>query len=339
LGGACTNGTCLPVTLATLPGGQGLAINSTTVFTTRPSDGVNPWALYGVPKTAVNTTPSPILTRKVGDLNSGALFANDTLLFGSSGYIGQGGTGLNVFSCNPSNCAATQQAWFNFSGGTGMTCDPATQECFVSTYQDQMTATIQFAKQGTTSQTSPQNFSPVLTMANGGLAAGGGYLYVAGTGASNNLQPIAILQRVLETGAGSISVLGNLGSTSGGAQFEAPLGITSTRVYLFGIDNTPLYGIFSIPLPNGYGNSAPPFLAGTTLSLSNSLSGAWGDDTAIYFINAAEQWVTCPASGCTGAPTVLADASASSGLIVGDAQAIYWVNQGGAGNTLVKLAR
>jgi hypothetical protein len=136
----------------------------------------------------------------VGDLTSGPLFANDTLLFGESGYIGQGGTGVNIFSCNPTNCAATEQEWFNVAEPQSATCDPAVAECFVSTYQDQMTATIQFAKQGTASQTSPQNFSPVLTMANGGLAAAGGYLYVAGIGPAGNLTPIAILPRVLETG-------------------------------------------------------------------------------------------------------------------------------------------
>ena len=309
------------------------------MFTTLPGNGTRAWALYGVPKTAVNSSPSPILTRGAGDLSSGPLFANDTLLFGQSGYTGQGGTGLNVFSCTPTNCAGTQQAWFN-AGSSSVACDPAAQECFVSTYQDQMTATIQFAKQGTASQTSPQNFSPVLTTANGGLAAAGGYLYIAGTGPAGNLTPIAILQRVLETGTGAISLLANLGPVTGNVQLDTPLTVTSTRVYLFGIDSTPQSGLISIPLPNGFGNSAPPFLVGTTLSLSAPQEGAWGDDTAIYFINAAQQWVTCPASGCTGAPTVLADASSSSGLLVGDAQAIYWINAlAGSGSAVMKLAR
>ena len=49
--------------------------------------------------------------------------------------------------------------------------------------------------------------------------------------------------------------------------------------------------------------------------------------------------VTCPASGCTGAPKVLADASNSSGLLVGDAQAIYWINNATAPVTVLKLAR
>jgi hypothetical protein len=105
-----------------------------------------------------------------------------------------------------------------------------------------------------------------------------------------------------------------------------PLVVTGTRVYVVGADiNANTTGLISVSLPNGVGNSAPPFLAGTTISSNNWLA-AWGDDEQIFFASSAKQWVACPASGCTGAPTVLADASSALPYLVGDMQAIYWIN-------------
>ena len=174
-------------------------------------------------------------------------------------------------------------------------------------------------------QTSPQSFSPVLSMATGtGPVATGGYLYMAGVYGVNPNPSYAVLQRVTEDGTSGVSTLANLGLA---AQFAlSPLGVTGTRVYVLGANiGSNTTGLISVSLPNGVGNSAPPFLAGTTMS-SNNWIAAWGDDTAIYFANTAEQWVTCPASGCTGAPTVMSDASTALHYLVGDAQAIYWIN-------------
>jgi hypothetical protein len=340
----CTNSTCLPVTLAhlTTNGAVELAVNSSTVFTTVPGDGIRSWSLYGVPKTAVNTTPTPILTRRAGDLNSGFLGANDTVVFGESGYIGQGGTGRTVFSCNPSNCASTEQDWYTTQGDTNA-CDPSAQECFDETAGG-TSSTVQYAKQGTASQTAPQSFSPILTMPSGcsGVASGG-YLYVSGNYGSSSTY--SLLQRVSEDGTGGVSTLANLGLSSQVA-FDCSIIVTSTRVYAIAGDvNAKTTGLISVSLPNGVGNSAPSFLAGTVISTNNWIT-AWGDDTAIYFGNAAAQWVSCPASGCTGTPTVLADASTAEAYLVGDAQAIYWINVSSdpttgvsTGFSLMKLAR
>lgn len=115
LGGTCSGSTCLPVTLANLPATTrpaGLAVNSSTVFTTVPSGGLSAWSLYGVPKTAVNTSPSPILTATVGNNTTGFLGANDTILFAETGSSNPGGTASTIISCDPTNCASTQQSWY-----------------------------------------------------------------------------------------------------------------------------------------------------------------------------------------------------------------------------------
>jgi len=319
-------------------------VNSTTVFTTVPSDGVAVWSLYGVSKTAVNTSPSPILTAPAGNNTTGFLGGNDTVLFAETGYRNNpGGNSSTVISCNPANCASTQQSWYT-SSDTVSACDPSTQECFVSVSSSNF-STFQYAKQGTPSQTSPASFSPVLTMASGiGPAATGGYLYMAGVYGVNPSQTYAVLQRVSEDGTSGVSALANLGPS---LQYtlDGPI-VTDTRVYAVGADiGSNVTGLISVPLPNGVGNSAPSFLGGTMMPSPNWIA-AWGDDTAIYFANPAQQWVTCPASGCTGSPTVVSDASAAAPYLVGDAQAIYWINttsDAGTGRTngfsVMKIAR
>ena len=92
----------MPITLANLPvttRPSGLAVNSSTVFTTVPSDGVSAWSLYGVPKTAVNTSPSPILTGPVGNTTTGFLGGNDIVLFVETGYNSPGGAASTIISC------------------------------------------------------------------------------------------------------------------------------------------------------------------------------------------------------------------------------------------------
>jgi hypothetical protein len=284
-------------------------------------DGVSPWSLYGVPKTAVNSSPSPILTAAVGNNTSGFLGANDTILFIETGSNNPGGSTSTIISCNPTTCASTQQNWYT-SNGSVSACDLSAKECFVAASSGTF-ATVQFAKQGTASQTTPQNFSPVLNMASGfGPSATGGYFYMAGVYGNPTA---AVLQRISEDGTSGISTLANLGPA---AQFalDAPLIVTGTRVYVVGGNSTAnTTGLISVSLPNGVGNSAPSFLAGTTMS-SNDWIAAWGDDVAIFFASSAHQWVTCPASGCIGSPTVLADATTALPYLVGDAQAIYWIN-------------
>jgi hypothetical protein len=341
----CTNGTCLPVTLAhltTTVTPAGLAVNSSTVFTTVPG---TPWSLYGVPKTAVNTSPSPILTAAAGNNITSFLAASDTVLFAAMGYNSPGGSPRTILSCNPTNCAGTEQTWYTSQGGLLNTCDLSTQECFLFE-PGTGSADVQYAKQGTASQSSPQDFSPVLNTALGFPGAADGYIYAGGLyGTPSSTSTYSVLQRVSEDGTGSVSTLANLGLSSQFAINSTPV-VTGTRVYVAGSDiNGNTTGLISLSLPNGVGNSAPAYLPGTTIS-SNSWLAMWGDDTAIYFANAAAQWVTCPASGCTGTPTVMADASAAIGYLTGDAQAIYWLNatfsatDGTAtGFSLMRLAR
>jgi len=291
----------------------------------------------------VNISPSPILTGPSGNNVTGFLGANDSVLFAETGYNSPGGSSSMILSCNPTNCASTQQTWYTSNGGV-TTCDPATQECFL--FEAGATATsVQYAKQGTASQTSPQDFSPVLNLALGSPGTAGGYLYATGNFGVNPNPTYSVVQRVLEDGSGTISTLANLGLSSQYA-LDYTLIVTGTRVYVAGSDiNANTTGLISLSLPNGVGNSAPTYLPGTTIS-SNNWIAAWGDDTAIYFANAAGQWVTCPASGCTGSPTILADASAALAYLVGDAQAIYWLNTTSdptsgfaTGFSLMKLAR
>lgn len=346
LGGMCSNGACLPVTLAHLAttGATGLALNSTTVFTTVTSNGTTPWSLYAVPKSATNTTPSAILTRRAGDSSTGFLGASDTTLYGESGYTSQGGSVFTAFSCNPNNCSNTVLDWYTTTSDP-TACDPSTQECFDETGAG-TSSTIQFAKQGTASQTSLQNFSPVLSMASGAIAASGGFVYTAGYYAANSSSPTnSVVQRASEDGTGGVSTLANLGLGSLVA-FDTPIIVTPTRVYAVAGDiSANTTGLISLSLPNGVGNSAPAFLPGTVVS-TNSWITAWGDDTAVYFANNAGQWVMCPAAGCAGTPTVMADATAAEPYLEGDAQAIYWINVSSdptsghaTGFSLMKLAR
>jgi hypothetical protein len=199
------------------------------------------------------------------------------------------------------------------------------QECFVGA-PGPSASTFQYAKNGTASQTSPQNFIPALNLASGvGPLATGGYLYMAGVFGTNPNPDYAVLQRVSEDGTSGVSTLVNLGLAAQYA-LTAPLAVTGTRVYVVGANiGSNTTGLISIPLPNGVGSSVPPFLAGTTMSSDNWLA-SWGDDASIYFASAAHQWVTCPASGCTGTPTVLSDASTALPFLVADAQAIYWID-------------
>jgi hypothetical protein len=347
LGGMCSNGSCLPITLAKVQaatGAIGLALNSSSVFTTSPGNSTAAWSLYGVPKTAVNTSPTPILTAAVGNNRTGFLGGNDTLFFAETGYNNSpGGNASMVISCNPANCASSQRSWYTLSDAV-TACDPSAQECFVGMSSTNF-FTFQYAKQGTNSQMSPQSFSPPVTMASGiAPTATGGYLYMAGVYGVDPSQTYAVLQRVSQDGTGGVSTLANLGP-SGQYALDGPLVITGTRVYMVGANTgTNITGLISVSLPNGVGNAAPSFIDGTTMPSGNWIA-AWGDDTAIYFATAALQWATCPASGCASAPIVLADASSALPFLVGDAQAIYWINRttdvGGrtTGFSMMKIAR
>lgn len=301
----------LPATFA-----DGLAVNSTTVFTTVP--GTTTWSLYGVAKSAVNTTPSPILTLNPGYNGTGYLGASDNLVIAEPFTGNQGGRFSTIISCNPGNCASSKQTWYGSTNSINV-CDPLAQECFV---QSQQQTSVEYAVLGTSTQTTPANFSPVLNIAENGIgAAAGGYLYAAGT--SN---PTPVLQRVVESGVGSVSTLATVSSLNG-LSINDPLIVTSTQVFMLIYDSSNfLYSLASTPLPNGVGNAAPTNLPGTSVDEGGWIA-YWADDSNIIFGSSAQQWVSCPAaSGCTGTPKVLADASQSERLVVGDAQAIYWIN-------------
>ncbi|HZL16741.1 MAG TPA: hypothetical protein VFG23_03230, partial [Polyangia bacterium] len=345
-GGTCSSGTCGPVKLATfsvasgIP--QGLAVNSTTVFTTIP--GSASWALYGVAKTATNTTPIPILMLTPGSNSTGYIGASDSLLIVVPFTGGQGGAFYDVISCTPSNCASTEQSWFA-AMNSSIVCDPAAQECFV---QASGQTAVQYAKMGTPSQTAPASFSPVLNIAFNGIStATGGYLYSAGTYSTVLTYPV--LQRVSEDGSSGVTTLANFSAAATTNSLLSPLVVTSTQVYMVGEINdgmnTPNEGLISVLLPNGVGNASPSFLSGTTMPNDDWLA-QWGDDSGFVFGSPATQWVTCPVSGCSGMPRVLADASQSERYLVGDAQAIYWINDTVDPNTgtvtsaaLMKVAR
>ena len=329
-GGTCSSGTCGPVKLATfsvasgIP--QGLAVNSTTVFTTIP--GSASWALYGVAKTAQNVTPSPILMLPAAN-NTAYIGATDSLIIFTPFQGGQGGAFPTVYSCNPASCSSSQQTWFSPGNNRWITCDPVAQECF---FQLANQTAVQYAKLGTTSQTSLTSFTPVLNIAlNGISAAANGSLYSAGTYSTTLAFPV--LQRVSEDGTSGVSTLANFTSTVAGTtnSLFGPVIVTTTQVFMEGMVNDgvnePTVGIMSVQLPLGVGNAAPSFISGTTTQTEQGFVNYWADDNGIVFASPAEQFVSCPTTGCGGTPHVLADASQAESSLVGDAQAIYWINE------------
>jgi hypothetical protein len=331
--------------MATVPSGAYsreavLALSNSNVYVAVPS-GTNPWSLYVVSKTAVNSSPSPVFSLSgSGTSHVGYLGATDSLVIGQGTESDQGGSASQLFSCAPSNCANSAQSWFSTSGSVAPTvCDPTAQECFAAIYS--LTPTIQHATLGTASQTTPTDYDPILLQSmNTTLGAVGGFLYL-GVDPSGQSSP-STLARMTENGASGTATLDGFG-------VGAIQNITSTQIYMAASG-----GLVSIPIPGGV-SASPAILPGT----SNWQISAWGDDKAIYFGTAALRWVTCPASGCTGTPTDIGDASLAIGQVfnasannlglvspnlIGDTQAIYWVNadQQNVNNTsfkLMKLAR
>jgi hypothetical protein len=326
-GGTCSNGTCQPITLATLSTPRtpvALALNSSTVFFEIPGNSVVAWSLYAVPKTAANITPTPILTQTAANNLGGYLAASDTLLVTQYGFNNPGGSTLTTFSCTPTSCSSTKQNWFTDTQAPTV-CDLAVQECFTELGSQ---FTIQHATFGTPSQTTPADYNPLLN-SNGNSVqwAAGGFLYIANTPAGASTS--SILERMPEDGTGRLATLANVGA----GNFLGVASLTSSQVFLVAsLDNFATTGMMSVPLPNGL-SGTPSYLAGTSLAGNGWIAG-WGDDAGIYFGTAAAQWVTCPASGCTGAPKVVGDASHSAPLLVGDAQSVYWVNFTQDPNTL-----
>jgi hypothetical protein len=326
-GGTCSNGTCQPITLATLSTPRtpvALALNSSTVFFEIPGNSVVAWSLYAVPKNAANITPTPILTQTAANNLGGYLAASDTLLVTQYGFNNPGGSTLTTFSCTPTSCASTKQNWFTDTQAPTV-CDLAVQECFTELGSQ---FTIQHATFGTPSQTTPADYNPLLN-SNGNSVqwAAGGFLYIANTPAGASTS--SILERMPEDGTGRLATLANVGA----GNFLGVASLTSSQVFLVAsLDNFATTGMMSVPLPNGL-SGTPSYLAGTSLAGNGWIAG-WGDDAGIYFGTAAAQWVTCPASGCTGAPKVVGDASHSAPLLVGDAQSVYWVNFTQDPNTL-----
>jgi hypothetical protein len=318
-GGTCSGGTCQPLVLATLSTPRtpvALAVNSSNVFFEIPGNSVVAWSLYSVPKNAASITPTAIFTQGAGNNLGGYLAASDTLLVSQYGFNNPGGSTTTFFSCNPASCMSTTQTWFTDTQAPTV-CDLAAQECFTQLGSQ---FTIQHATLGTPSQTTPSDYNPIINSnANSVQWAQGGYLYIASTpgGASTT----SILGRMPEDGTGRLATLANVGT----GNYLGVASVTSTQVFLIAsLDSFATTGMMSVPIPGGL-SGAPALLPGTALAGNGWIAG-WGDDAGIYFGTAAATWVTCPASGCTGAPKVVGDASHSAPMLVGDAQAVYWVD-------------
>jgi hypothetical protein len=326
-GGTCSNGTCQPIVLATLSTPRtpvALAVNSSNVFFEIPGNSVVAWSLYAVSKTASNVTPSPIFTQSAGDNLGGYLAASDTLLVTQYGFNNPGGSTTTFFSCTPTNCTSTKQNWFTDTQAPTV-CDLAVQECFTQLGSQ---STIQHATFGTASQTTPADYNPLLGSSGNSVQwATAGYLYITSTPAGQSTT--SILGRMPEDGTGRLATLANVGA----GNYLGVVNVTTTQVYLVAsLDAFTTTGMMSVPIPGGL-SGTPALLAGTSLAGNGWIAG-WGDDAGIYFGTAAATWVTCPATGCTGAPKVVGDASHSAPLLVGDAQAVYWVDSTQDPNTL-----
>jgi hypothetical protein len=340
LGGTCgANSTCSPVLLATFPGLiNGLAVNSTTVFTFLGTADGSAFSVYGVPKTAQNLTAAPLVTVTPGATSVGYLGASDTLFIWEAFTGNQAGKFSALYSCDPRSCPATRQTWFSVVNNN-TTCDPVTQQCFT---QAQAIAAneVRVAMLGAASQTAPQSFAPPLNIATGlGMTATGGFLYTAGP--SDAILQLPVLERVPEDGSAVKTRLANFSPITN--QLFGPLIATASKVFFQGQSmdtggNTTV-GIMSVALPFGVGDSAPSFLAGTT-QVNSGFSQFWADDSAIVFFSAAQQIVTCPAAGCSAAPRILADATTANRVLVGDSQAIYWVVPlASTSSAIMKVAR
>lgn len=307
-----------------------------TIPATYPAtNGNTTWSLYGVSKTATNTTPSPIYSITSTSNNfTGTLVATDSLVIAEPYTAGPGGKYSTIVSCNPANCANTAEYWYSSSGSLNV-CDPVAQECFTQVQNGSFAAEVKYALLGTPSQTTAADFSPVLDIAYNGIsAASGGYLYSTGTFSTSQQWPV--LERVSENGTGGIVTLANFNQTSGNTLL-GPVVVTGTQVFMMGYDaSLGVSGVMSVPLPNGVGNAAPASLAKFG---PGQFQTYWADDNNLVFQSAALQWVSCPATGCVGTPKVLADASQAEGYVVGDAQAIYWINSTTNATSLMKVAR
>jgi hypothetical protein len=324
LGGNCSNATCLPVRLATISSRiSSLAVNSTTVFAFVGTPDTSRLSVYRIGKTAQNVTPAAIATVTPGTQTSGYMGATDTLLIWEAFTGNQGGKFSTVYSCDPRNCQGTLQTWFDVVN-TQIGCDPAAQKCFI---QAAGSHEIKVAILGGASQTAPQAFAPALTLASGGgLTAAGGSLFAVGTDVQLT---IPVLDRVPEDASAAKARLANFSAAATTNSLFGPIIATSSQVFFVGqtTDTTAAstIGLMSVALPFGVGDRSPSFLPGTTMP-SSQFRTYWADDVAIFFIDSASQFVTCPASGCVGAAKPLADAANSEGVPVGDSQALYWID-------------
>jgi hypothetical protein len=260
---------------------------------------------------------------------------NDSLLMVAftSGF--PGGVSTALYSCNPTNCMATLTAWFSGFDGY-VTCDITQQRCFA---QDFNTGALLLSTAGSrTPQPFPNAVNQVsialANTANGGpaLTTAAGFLYSAGaTGAAGS----PILERVPEDGSTSaVTRLANQGSTFGSVR--PPLVVTSSRVFFAGTPSglfSPMF-VYTVPLPLGAGNSPASLFSGST-DFSGGTYFA-DDNAAFWFDTQLQQLVTCPSSGCVGAPKAIA--SGASTFLTSDGQALYWIGQPG-GSSIIKLAR
>jgi gamma-glutamyltranspeptidase len=92
--------------------------------------------------------------------------------------------------------------------------------------------------------------------------------------------------------------------------------------------------VYTVPLPLGAGNSPASLFSGST-DFSGGTYFA-DDNAAFWFDTQLQQLVTCPSSGCVGAPKAIA--SGASTFLTSDGQALYWIGQPG-GSSIIKLAR
>jgi hypothetical protein len=257
----------------------------------------------------------------------------DLLIWEPSGG-GVAGRTSTVYSCNPTNCAATLVPWFSTHNGV-VTCDVAAQKCFA---QNELSTSVMYA-----TAAAPQSllsFAPDLQMPLGALETADGYLYGVG---GESVQNHYVLERVLEdTSISKVRLADGSVPRAGGTavSIAGPIRVTTDSVFVIAPTTLPagtFSSMYSTALPQGAGNQAPLGFNGSPLAYSNAY---WADDVGVVWIDTSRGLVTCPVSGCGPAgPETLATVSSDFVDLTADAQAVYWITSDTGPQQLMKVAR
>jgi hypothetical protein len=298
LGGACELGVCQPVPIASNQGPLFLVyVDASYVY----------WGGDGGPigRAPKNGTGAAVPL-------TGGFYAYEWAVAGGRIYWANDWQGLDVESCGLPDCAGgAAPAGVGSFGYYALASDPTGTRIFWSAVTSTTTVV-----QGMTVTSGAK--TPALASGRSvfGMAADDNYLYF-GAGDTHTVEKVAVA-------GGQPSVM--LAVTPG-----SPGAVAVCGAHLYWVDGQ---GVYSTPLPNGTGSAGlSPFGTGP------AIFGLACDDTGVYWANHVSNSgtvVACPHAGCGAAPKVLALGQDRPWGIAADAQAVYWVTEGG---NVLKVAK